>query len=196
MLKGRFNSTAPVLSIMALTRDLLQKCQAGDDSSWRELFYSTYPLSKWVVVHTLFNIPQDIVDEISQDAMIALAANINEINDEAHLKRFVKRVTHNKCIDYIRKNKELFEELYNEIPEQKDLDLEDYVVDALHEAVQDLKEPCKTIVRGRYLLNMSYKDISKKIGVDTGQIGVRLNRCLSFLKNLLEYKKISWEDVI
>ena len=54
---------------------------------------------------TLF---KDIVDEISQDAMIALAANINEINDEAHLKRFVKRVTHNKCIDYIRKNKELF----------------------------------------------------------------------------------------
>lgn len=149
-----------------------------------------------MVVHTLFNIPQDVVDEISQDAMIALAANISEINDEAHLKRFVKRVTRNKCIDYIRKNKELFEELYNEIPEQKDLELEDYVVDALHEAVQDLKEPCKTIVRGRYLLNMSYKDISKKIGVDTGQIGVRLNRCLAFLKNLLEYKKISWEDVI
>lgn len=168
----------------------------GDDSSWRELFYSTYPLSKWVVSHTLFNVSQDIIDEISQDAMIALAANINEITDEAHLKRFVKRVTRNKCIDFIRKNKELFEELYNKIPEQENQDLEDHVVDALHEAVQDLKEPCKTLIRGRYLSNMSYKDLSKKIGVNTGQIGVRLTRCLTFLKNLLEYKKISWEDVL
>ena len=181
---------------MSLSQDLLKRCQMGDDSSWRELFYSTYPLSKWVVSHTLFNVSQDIIDEISQDAMIALAANINEINDEAHLKRFVKRVTRNKCIDFIRKNKELFEELYNKIPEQENQDLEDHVVDALHEAVQDLKEPCKTLIRGRYLSNMSYKDLSKKIGVNTGQIGVRLTRCLTFLKNLLEYKKISWEDVL
>lgn len=159
------------------------------------LFSGTYPLSKWVVSHTLFNISQQIIDELAQETMIALASNIKRINDETHLKRYVKRVARNKCIDYIRRNREQFEDVPENIPQEDDFFLENHVVEALHEAVLELKEPCQTIIRARYLQNWSYKDIAKRVGIEIGQIGVRLNRCLAFLKDFLIYKHISWEDI-
>ena len=184
------------MQVQTIDQELLKKCQHGDDSSWRVLFAMTYPLSRWVVSHTLFNIAPNVIDEIAQDAMVALAENIEKISDETHVKRFVKIVTRNKCIDYIRHNREQFEDVPENIPEEEDFFLENHVVEALHEAVQELKEPCQTIIRTRYLQNWSYKDIAKKVGIEIGQIGVRLNRCLSFLKDLLIYKHISWEDFL
>lgn len=179
-----------------INQDLLRKCQQGDDASWRDLFAVTYPLSKWVVTHTLFDIPPDLVDEIAQDSMVALVENIKNMNDEVHVKRFVKRVSRNKCIDYIRRNKEQFEELSEDIAEEKNLFFENHVVETLHDAVKELKEPCQTIVRTRYLHNLSYKEIAKKVGIEIGQIGVRLNRCLAFLKEFLTHRHISWEDIL
>lgn len=174
---------------------LLVGCQRGDDACWRKLFALTYPLSKWCVTHTLFCISHCVVEEIAQDTMLALAQNLVKITDETHLKRFVKRVTRNKCIDYIRRNREQFADVPDDIPAEEDLFLENRVVEALHEAVRELKEPCQTIIRTRFLQNLSYKEIAKKVGIEVGQIGVRINRCLSFLKNLLAYKNISWEDI-
>ena len=178
--------------------EIIKSCQQGDEHSWRQLFATTYPLSKWVVSHTLFNISQHVIDEIAQEAMITLASSIEKINDETHLKRFVRRVSKNKCIDYIRYNKELFEELSEDIDisDEENLLNDNELVNALHEAVDELKEPCKTIIRNLYLLNLSYKDIAKKTGIEIGQIGVRLKRCLAFLKNLLAFKHISWEDIL
>lgn len=184
------------MKAQVINQDLLRKCRRGDDSSWRVLFAVTYPLSRWVVSHTLFNISPCIIDEIAQDTMIALAQNIVKISDEAHAKRFVKRVARNKSIDYIRRNRELFEDVPEDIPMEEDFFLENHVVEVLHVAVQELKEPCQTIVRSRYLQNRSYKDIAKKVGIEIGQIGVRLNRCLSFLKDFFAYKHISWEDFL
>ena len=176
--------------------DLLVKCQQGDEQSWRSLFTEIYPLSKWVVRHTVFNVPQQNVEEIAQETMIALAADIEKINDELHLKRYVKRVTRNKCIDYIRRNREIFEEVPEDLPAEEDPFVENKIISALHDAVGELKEPCHTIARHRNLLNWSYSEIAEKIKIDIGQIGVRLNRCLAFLKNLLRQRNISEEDIL
>ena len=179
-----------------LTIEILVACRQGDEQSWRELFTEIYPLSKWVVRHTVFNIPSQTIDEIAQETMVVLASNIDKINDETYLKRFVKRVTRNKCIDYIRHNREQFEDVPEDLPAEEDPLLENKIVEALHDAVCDLKEPCHSIIRHRYLQNWSYNDIALKLGIDIGQIGVRLNRCLAFLKNLLRQRNISEEDVL
>ena len=154
-----------------------------------------YPLSKWVVSHTLFDISQQTIDEIAQETMISLASGIDRITDEVHLKRFVRRTARNKCIDYIRRNRQQFTDLPEDLSmEESDPLPEDPIVDALHEAVGELKEPCRTIIRTRYLLNLSYRDIAARSGIGINQIGVRLKRCLAFLKDLLKYKNISAED--
>lgn len=179
-----------------ITPELIRRCQLGEEASWRELFSKTYPLSRWVVVHTLFNLAPHVVDELSQETMVALASSIGKIEDETHLKRFIKRVARNKCINFIRSNREQFEEVPEDIPIEDDPLNDNHVVEILHEAVTELKEPCRTIIRSRYLANLSYKDIAGQTGIDIKQLGVRLGRCLAFLKDLLIYKHVSWEDIL
>ena len=178
-------------------QNILIGCKNGDDNCWRQLFSNYYPLAKWVVTHTIYHIDDLTVNCLAQDAMIVLVENIRKITDEQYLKRFIKRVTRNKCIDFIRKHREVFEEVPEDIPDILDDDLDDTVVDALHEAVNELKEPCNTIIRERFLDGLSYKEIASSLDIDVGQLGVRISRCLGFLRKALENMGIfSWEKVL
>ena len=183
-----------------ITSELIGRCKLGDDAGWRELFAKIYPLSRWAVKHTIFNCSQALVDELAQDTMLALAKNIDKIEDGAHLKNFVVRATRNKCINYMKKQREVFVEVPETIPDDKDTlteinDKEKDVIGILRESVNELKEPCRTIVRSRFLDDSSYKEIAEKSSIDIKQLGIRLKRCVGFLKRILEDKNISLEDV-
>ena len=179
-----------------LGQHVLLGCQKGDEECWRSLFANTYPLAKWVISHTLYQIDDYTVQSLAQDAMMALVDSIAKINDEQYLKRFVKRVARNKCIDYIRKHKEQFEEVPENIPDEEVSEIDDKVIEALHKAIEELKEPCNTLVRNRFLEGLSYKELAAIIGVEVTQIGVRISRCLGFLRTTLERMDVSWEDVL
>ena len=181
-----------------LSYELIMRCRRDDDAGWRELYAGIYPLSRWVVSHTLLDAPPDVIDDISMETMEALVQNIRKIEDEIHLKRFVRRVTLNKCIDFIRKHPEIFVDITDRnLPEEADPWVENSVVEALRQAVTELREPCRSIVRSRFLLNMSHKEIAAKTGIDIKQIGVRLGRCLALLRNILDEKHhISPGDVL
>lgn len=180
--------------------ELIERCRLGDETGWRELFSKTYPLSRWAVRHTLFDCPTDVVDELAQEVMVVLAKSIGRIEDAAHLRNFIVRVTRNKCINYITKKRELFVEVPESIPDDRDplagIDGKGKdVIGILREAVTELKEPCRTIVRSRFLEERSYKEIAEKHSIDIKQLGVRLKRCVGFLRRMLEDKDISLEDV-
>lgn len=176
---------------------ILVGCKNGDDKSWRTVFYGYYPLVKWVIVHTIYQVDDFTVNAIAQDTMVALAQIIDRIKDEHYLKCFLKRVARNKCIDYIRKHREVFEELSDDIPQSTDTSqCSDEVIDALHQAMAGLKEPCNTLVRKRYLEGASYKELAVDINVGIEQIGIRISRCLSFLRCTLKKMDISWEEVL
>lgn len=183
-------------SMIEFEQRILIGCKHGNEECWRKLFNSYYPLAKWVVTHTLYQIDDFTVNSLAQETMVVLVENIKKIDDEHYLKRFIKRVTRNKCIDYIRKNKEQFDEVLEDIQDYKDYMIDNQVVEALHLAVENLQEPCNTIVRTRFLDGISYKELAVKINVDIGQIGVRISRCLKILRTYLEKMNIFWDDVI
>ena len=176
---------------------LIEGCRKGDENSWRQLFEAYYPLAKWVVVHTVYHLDEQDVDSLAQDGMIAVVENIDRITDEQHLKRFLKRATRNKCIDFIRKNQQLFEELDDEMMSvYHESESCDTVIIVLEEAMGNLQEPCHSMIKARFLDGLSYKEIAAKISLKAEQIGTRLGRCLRFLRTILEGKGISWEDVL
>ena len=183
-----------------VSQELIGRCRLGDEAGWEELFAMTYPLSRWAVRHTIFNCSADMVEELAQETMVSLAKSIGKIEDPAHLRNFVVRVTRNRCLNYMKKKRELFVEVPETIPDDKDLldDINDKARDAigvLREAVTVLKEPCRAIVRDRFLEGCSHKAIADRNRIDIKQIGVRLKRCLGLLKRMLEDKNITLEDV-
>ena len=175
---------------------MLAGCRKGDENSWRQLFEIYYPLAKWVVAHTIYQLDPQEVNSLAQDGMIAVVRNIDKIEDEEHLKRFLKRATRNKCIDFIRRNKQQFEELDVAAMVAYESNSNETVIAALEEAVNDLKEPCNSIVKARFLEGLSYKEIAAKISLKAEQVGTRLQRCLRFLRTFLETHSVFWEDVL
>lgn len=171
-------------------------CQFGRDSCWEKVFYAYFPLVKWVVVHTLYNLDEYTVNSLAQDTMVALVEHISQINDEQHLKRFLTQVARNKCIDYIRKNKVQFEPIPEDFPDEQEVHVDDDTIEAMRQAVAKLQEPCNSLVRRRYLDGVSYKELAEDIHVGIEQIGIRISRCLSTLRNMLRKQGISWEGVL
>ena len=179
-----------------LEQRTLLACKLGDESAWREVFANYYPLAKWVVVHILYQVDDFTIRTIAQDAMVSLVENIGKINDVQHLKRFVTRVTRNRCIDYIRQNKNAFEELPENIPYLDEASLDEETLEALHNAVNELKEPCNSMIRRRFLDGLSYKEIAASINVGIEQIGIRISRCLGYIRTSLEKTGIPWRDIL
>lgn len=174
---------------------LLAACKRGDEESWRQLFRSLYLIARWVSKHILRDSPEQAWEEIAQETMVTLARKIGTISDMEHAERFVRSVARNKSIDFIRKNRVEFEEVPDDYPAPVHEELEESVIVRLRCAVQEIGEPCRTIIRRRFYDDWPHKDIAARLGVAVNQVGVRIQRCLKTLKMLLSSSNMTAEDL-
>ena len=167
---------------------LLNACKAGNEEKWNLLFAKYHPVARGLVRSNLrqLHLDKQTIDLIAQDVMLALHEKIQKINDVEHLGFFIKAVAHNKCVDYIRRNKLTILPITDDFPfvEEK-VFLTDEKVEALHAALANLNEQASTLVRLRYLEYHSYKEIAARTGIDLAQVGMKLSRALNLLKTEL-----------
>ena len=183
------------MSDTKLDMSLLVACKKGDEESWRQLFRSLYPIARWVSKHILRDSPEQVWEEVAQETMIVLAREIRTISDMEHAGRFVRIIARNKSIDFIRKSRVKLEEIPDDYPAHVHEELEDSVIMRLRCAVQEIGEPCRTIIRRRFYDDLSHKDIAMRLGVAVNQVGVRIQRCLKTLKMLLSSSNVTAEDL-
>ena len=99
---------------------------------------------------------------------------------------FIRTVAHNKCVDYIRRNKLTTLPITDDFPFIEDkVFLTDEKVEALHAALANLSQQESTLVHLRYMEYHSYKEIAARTGIDLAQVGMKLSRALSLLKTEL-----------
>ena len=96
---------------------------------------------------------------------------------------FIKAVAHNKCVDYIRRNKLTILPITDDFPfvEEK-VFLTDEKMEALHAALANLSQQESTLVHLRYMEYHSYKEIAARTGIVKAQVGMKLSRALSHLR--------------
>ena len=162
---------------------LLHACKTGNEEKWNLLFAKCHPVARGLVRRNLRQLDKQTVDLIAQDVMLALHEKIQKINDVEHLGFFIKAVAHNKCVDYIRRNKLTILPITDDFPfvEEK-VFLTDEKVEALHAALANLSQQESTLVHLRYMEYHSYKEIAARTGIDEAQVGMKLSRALSHLR--------------
>ena len=183
------------MSDTELDMSLLDACKRGAEESWRQLFRSLYPIARWVSERVLRDSSEHVWEEVAQETMITLARKIHTISDMEHAGRFVRIIARNKSIDFIRKSRVKFEEIPDDYPDHVHEELEDSVIARLRCAVQEIGEPCRTIIRRRFYDDWSHNDIAARLGVAVNQVGVRIQRCLKTLKMLLSSSNVTAEDL-
>jgi RNA polymerase sigma-70 factor, ECF subfamily len=188
-------------------RELIEECVAGSNKAWDELYSKhkqlVYKVCHWDRWHFNFDDAEDLVQEV----FISLKDSLKRFNYESSLDTFISNLAKKRCISRLRHltaQKRGSGAIHASI-DQVDPDTDQPVIvvadpnpgpaavleeketkEELIHALEDIGEPCKEIIIMKYYGDLSYEDISGKLGVAVGTVGSRLKRCILRLRELLK----------
>lgn len=123
-------------------------------------------------------------EDIVQDVFVKFYRARKTFDSEEHIKNWLIRVTINRSIDYIKRNKRILsdDEYINNLPDT----LESRDDEEIYNLVSSLRKDYRVIITLFYYDDYSIKDIASILNIKENNVKVRLNRARCKLKELLE----------
>lgn len=128
--------------------------------------------------------------DLAQEVLFAIFKSLPALRDPAKLRPFIFRIAHNRCLDHVirHSNRPKLDPLVDDLPgtdaspEQRFLSRERSLT--LIEAVRALEIPYRQVIT-LLLEDLSYTEIAETLGITISNVGVRVNRAKTQLKELL-----------
>ena len=142
---------------------------------------------------------EDALD-ISQEAFFKAFRLLGSFRGESRFSVWMYRLTHNQCIDFLRKNKKMTTVSLTqkddsgdthdlEIPDNRELPedtaLRREVNEEITESIDNLEPNHRQILLMREITGMSYDEIAKTLNINEGTVKSRLARARSSLAKIL-----------
>ncbi|MCR5006754.1 MAG: RNA polymerase sigma factor [Clostridiales bacterium] len=166
--------------------NLLNAAMAGDQAALADLYNRT---SNAVYNSVRFMVKdEDAVLDILQDTYIKAFSSLDQLEEAGKFEPWVKRIAHNKAIDFLRKKKMImFSDMVPEDSEET-LDFEDDRVENMPEMVIDrqettrlikqildsLPEDQRAVISLFYYDELSVKEIASELGIPEATVKSRL----------------------
>ncbi len=184
--------------------DLLERCRRGEAEAWDELFDRHYAAAGRFVFQLRHDFTRDDAEEICQDAFLSVIKNLDSFHGESQFQTWLFRIAANKARDYRERQHaakrgggQLPVSLQAEDPESglaldppgtapaPDAALMNAEQAALvHQAVEQLEEPCREVIQLRYFGDLSYEEISRTLKLNPKTVSSRLSKCLDRLEGI------------
>lgn len=191
---------------VAPSDDLQKRCLRGEDSAWRELYGRAFAAARSIALAPPFCFDAAAAEDIAQDTVVELTKQLAEVK---HWQAFTGRVAHNKCVDRVRKRKEVplashardeneESRIVNSLPAPEFLpeSLDDNkALECLRVVVQDLGQPCRGLLHARFFDELSYAEVAVRVAMPSGQVGVYIGRCLDRLRKRIEVQPKIWAEL-
>ncbi len=181
---------------------LLARCRRGEAEAWDELFTLHYAAVGRFVFQLAHDFTPEDVEEISQEAFLAVIKNLNSFKGGSQFQTWVFRIAANKARDYRERQQaakrgggQVTLSLQAEDPETNltldppspapgpDLILLGSERAALvHQALTELGDPCREIIELRYFGDLGYDEISAALDLNAKTVSSRLSKCLDRLE--------------
>ncbi|HOP49678.1 MAG TPA: sigma-70 family RNA polymerase sigma factor [Ignavibacteriales bacterium] len=107
------------------------------------------------------------LDDIIQEVLIKTWQNLKKLDNYDKFSNWMFSIAHNCCIDYLRKNKKLDNDIENEILYDENIDLPTEILmkkeleNIINDIVADLPEKQKNVFLLRNDAELSFKDIAE-----------------------------------
>lgn len=185
--------------------ELIQRCRQGDSQAWDELFDRHYAATSRFVFQLGHDFTQEDAEEICQEVFLSVIKNLDSFQGHSQFQTWVFRIAANKARDY-RQHRQAAKRgggqttisLQAENPEtglaidppsvapSPDATLMNAERMAqLHEALEQVGEPCREIIELRYFGDLSYDELSRSLDLNPKTVSSRLSKCLDRLENIV-----------
>lgn len=180
-----------------LTR-LVEQAMEGDKEAFSALYRATFEAQYF----TALSIVKDsgLAEEAVQNAYIKAMLKLPALASPANFLGWINSITYHCCMDAIRKRRvfsagdALDADTQSRLIEQEapegplDRVLEGERREIVMDAVNELRDPHRTVILLRYFQDMPLKEIAAVMGCSTGTIKSRIHYAHKELRSLLEKK--------
>jgi len=182
---------------------LVQRARDGDREAFKELV-ETYQRKVYGICIGMLKDPDDSMD-VSQEVFIKVYRYLDKFNQESSFYTWLYRITVNKCIDFIRKQKRKREVDYNdELLREGNVAGDDELLpsrlgihpdkvygrkelrEKMLEALKTLSEKHRTILVLREVEGLSYEEIADVLQVSKGTVMSRLYHARRYFQDAVK----------
>lgn len=181
--------------------DIIALALTGDNRAYQRLMEKYHD----AIFNFIFRMVRDReqVEDLTQEAFIKAFASLKSFNEEYAFSTWLYKIATNNSIDYIRKRKLQMFSIDKPI-ESKDSDFtfelpddsyepdKDLIIDQraamLNEAIDQLPEKYRTVIRLRHVEERSYEEIAKQLKLPIGTVKAHIFRARELLYKQLKSK--------
>jgi RNA polymerase sigma factor (sigma-70 family) len=187
---------------------LVQRARAGDQLAFNELIKRHRHGVERLIRPMVRSAPSDELEDLVQESLTKAMLHLNSYSEEYAFSTWLYRIATNHAIDYLRRRKlNAFSisappSMSNSKSEDEGREFEisdtSWVPDEvmlsdertrlIEEAIEELPENYKRIIRLRHTEDMEYEEIARVLNLPMGTVKVHLHRARAALAKMLEGK--------
>jgi len=158
-----------------------------------EVIYDRYVNKVYYKVFSLIK-DKDLAKDMTHDILVKVMLNLSKFKMTGPFSIWIKSITYNFCMDYIRKKKRLktdaqegqfFDGVADDDSELKYKMVKEVRFQQLEEMLQRLSEEERLLMLMRYSDNFSILKIAATLNIKEGAVKMRLKRCRAKLAKLI-----------
>jgi RNA polymerase sigma-70 factor, ECF subfamily len=182
--------------------EVIAACRKGDPAAWDELFDRHYAATGRFVFQLGHQFTREDADEICQEVFLSVIKNLESFQGHSQFQTWLFRIAVNKARDYRQRLQaakrgggQTTISLQADRPDDMPAldppsaapgpDSELMTAERaalLHQALEQLGEPCREIIELRYFGDLSYEELSRELNLNPKTVSSRLSKCLDRLE--------------
>ena len=189
-------------------RLMVEQCRLGDRRAWDEFFHTHYHTISSVVSWKKWRFLPEEREDVVQDVVSEVIKSIRTFDMGCSVTTFVYRIALNTCVTRLRyktaqKRRTDFLKVHlDSVVNDEDHDsvqvsanpatdpeaslLAAEKASFLRKALASMEDRCRELVTLRYLMELSFGEITEKLGVKQNTLVVQMKRCLARLFKMVE----------
>ena len=167
-------------------RDLVERCKEGRRDAQFEL-YRLYSRAMYNTCLRMLNNPHD-AEDILQSVFVEVFSKLESFRNESTIGAWIKRITVNKCINFLKSRRLAFQELNamnDRVEDQTPEPDVSYTVEKINRAVAGLPEGYRVVFSLYAIEGYDHEEISQILNISEATSKSQYSRAKAKLRDIL-----------
>jgi len=128
----------------------------------------------------------DTAQDLLQEAFVKVFRNLDKLTEEKAIAGWIKRIVVNTGLEFVRKKKYVFEDIDEQHRDfEEDEPFEEVDVVAIHAAIKELPDGCRTVLSLHIFEGYKHTEIAKELGITASTSKTQYRHAKQLLKKKL-----------